>query len=135
MKCLALRQPYAQLLISGKKTIEIWTWNTKFRGQFLIHASKKINKEACNRLKVNPSKLVTGAILGKGTLSGVKSYESKNSFIRDKNKHFASSNYDRKKYGFIINQALRFKIPIPIQGKLGFFDVDLNKYRRAYGIT
>jgi hypothetical protein len=135
LKCLSLRQPYAQLLVSGKKTIEIRTWNTKFRGQFLIHASKKINKEACNRLKVNPSKLVTGVILGKGTLSVVKSYESKNSFIRDKNKHFAGSNYDRKKYGFIINQALRFKIPIPIQGKLGFFDVDLNKYRRAYGTT
>jgi hypothetical protein len=39
-KCLSLKQPYAELLISGKKTIELRSWDTKFRGEFLVHASK-----------------------------------------------------------------------------------------------
>jgi hypothetical protein len=39
MKCLSLKQPYAELLISGKKTIELRKWNTSFRGKFLVHAS------------------------------------------------------------------------------------------------
>ena len=49
VKCLSLNQPYAELLISGKKTIEVRRWNTNFRGQFLVHASKKINEETCPR--------------------------------------------------------------------------------------
>ena len=40
-KCLSLKQPYADLLVAGKKTIELRTWNTKFRGEFLVHASKE----------------------------------------------------------------------------------------------
>jgi hypothetical protein len=28
-KCLSLKQPYADLLVAGKKTIELRTWNTK----------------------------------------------------------------------------------------------------------
>ena len=129
MKCLSLKQPYAELLVSGKKTIEVRTWNTKFRGQFLVHASKKINEEACKRLKIDQAKLVTGAIIGKANLYDVISYGSKNSFVKDKNKHFAGSNYDKPKYGFLVNQAKRFDILIPIRGKLGFFNVELNSFR------
>ena len=62
MKCLSLKQPYADLLVSGKKTIELRTWNTKFRGGFLIHASKKVDKL---RLKIDPDSLVMGSIVGK----------------------------------------------------------------------
>jgi ASCH domain-containing protein len=71
MKCLSLKQPYAELLVSCKKAIEVRTWNTNFRGQFLVHASKKINEEACKRLKLDKAKLVTGAIVGKANLYGV----------------------------------------------------------------
>jgi hypothetical protein len=129
MKCLSLKQPYAELLVSCKKTIEVRTWNTNFRGQFLVHASKKINEEACKRLKMDRAKLVTGAIVGEANLYDVLSYGNKNSFIKDKDKHFAGSNYEKPKYGFLVNHAKRFDIPIPIIGKLGFFDVELNGFQ------
>ena len=127
-KCLSLKQPYAELLVSGKKTIEVRKWNTKFRGQFLVHASKKINEEACERLKIDQAKFVTGAIIGKANLYDVISYRNKNSFLKDKNKHFASSDYSNPKFGFLVNQAKRFDVPIPIRGKLGFFNVELNSF-------
>jgi hypothetical protein len=77
MKCLSLKQPYADLLVSCKKTIEVRIWNTNFRGRFLVHASKKINGEACERLKIDQAKLVTGAIIGKANLYDVISYGRK----------------------------------------------------------
>ncbi len=40
MKTLSLRQPWAWALIHGGKRVENRRWNTKFRGDFLIHASK-----------------------------------------------------------------------------------------------
>jgi hypothetical protein len=100
MKCLSLKQPYAELLVSGKKTIEVRKWNTKFRGRFLVHASKNINEEACKRLKIDQSKLVTGAIIGKANLYDIISYGSKNSFLKDKNKHFASFKLPEPKIWF-----------------------------------
>ena len=77
MKCLSLKQPYAELLVAGKKTIEVRTRNTKYRGEFLVHASKKINEEACRRLKIDQAMLVTGAIIGNANLYDVKFMEAK----------------------------------------------------------
>ncbi|MEK0322582.1 MAG: ASCH domain-containing protein, partial [Nitrosopumilus sp.] len=53
MKCLSVSQPFADLIISGKKIIELRKWNTNFRGEFLIHAPIKIRIEDCKRLKIN----------------------------------------------------------------------------------
>ena len=52
MKCLSVSQPFADLIISGKKIIELRKWNTNFRGEFLIHAPLKIRSEDCKRLKI-----------------------------------------------------------------------------------
>ena len=43
MKALSLKQPYAELVVSGRKTIELRKWKTNFRGEFLVHASKGVD--------------------------------------------------------------------------------------------
>lgn len=40
MKALNLRQPWAEMIANGQKTIETRTWRTKYRGPLLIVASK-----------------------------------------------------------------------------------------------
>ncbi len=40
MKALSLKQPFAELILQGRKKIELRKWNTSFRGEFLIHSSK-----------------------------------------------------------------------------------------------
>ena len=126
MKCLSIKQPYAELMVSGKKTIELRTWNTKFRGEFLIHAPKKIDKNACERNHIDANSIITGAIIGKATLYNVKYYENRNLFLEDRNKHLAGVEYSNNKYGFLVKNARRFKKPIVMPGKLGFFNVELN---------
>ena len=76
MKCLSVSQPFADLIVLGKKTIELRTWNTNFRGEFLIHAPLKIKTNDCNRLKIS-NRPITGAIVGKATIYDVKKYNSK----------------------------------------------------------
>ena len=125
MKCLSLKQPFADLISLGQKEHRVRKWNTKFRGEFLVHASKKINKESAQRNNLDPARLVTGAIIGKVTLYDVKVYDSKNSFLKDKNKHLASPDFKNYQFGFLVKNPRRFKKPIPIAGKLRFFDVDL----------
>src|ERR1043165_7475422 len=91
MKCLSLKQPYAELLISGRKAIELRKWNTNFRGQFLVHASKNVNKEKCELLGIDCNILDIGAILGTAILQDVKEYKNRTEFERerDRNRHFA----------------------------------------------
>ncbi|MFB5603936.1 MAG: ASCH domain-containing protein [Candidatus Nitrosomaritimum aestuariumsis] len=126
MKCLSVSQPFADLIISGKKIIELRKWNTNFRGEFLIHAPLKIRSDDCKRLKLN-KKFVRGAIVGKATIYDVKKYDSVKELQKDKKYHFSSQDLGNKKFGFMLKNAKQFRIPIPCKGRLGFFDVELPK--------
>ncbi|MDE1812054.1 MAG: ASCH domain-containing protein [Thaumarchaeota archaeon] len=125
MKCLSVSQPYADLIISGKKTIELRTWNTKFRGEFLIHAPIKIKDSACERLGIEKSSLRTGVIIGKAEIYDVKSYESIKDLKNDYNKHFTTEEFLRHRYGFLLRKPQALRVPIPYKGRLGFFEVSM----------
>ena len=125
MKCLSVSQPYADLIVKGKKTIELRTWNTKFRGEFLVHAPFKIKKDACKNLGIDETKLRTGVIIGKAKIYDVKTYASITELKMDYQKHFASEEFLHHKYGFLLRNPKEFRIPIPFKGSLGFFNVKL----------
>ncbi|MDQ6724098.1 MAG: ASCH domain-containing protein [Thermoproteota archaeon] len=120
-----MKQPYAELLVTGKKTIESRRWCTTFRGDFYIHASKNIDIKACEYFKINIDTVTKGSIIGKANIYDVKKYQNNEEFILDKNKHLSlMKNNNRIIYGYLIKDALKFKNSIPYLGKLGFFEVN-----------
>jgi len=42
MKALTVKQPWAELIVSGEKDIENRTWRTLYRGRILIHTAKTV---------------------------------------------------------------------------------------------
>lgn len=46
MKTICIKQPWASLIATGKKTIETRTWQTKYRGDLLVVASLQLDKHA-----------------------------------------------------------------------------------------
>ncbi|MFH1445161.1 MAG: ASCH domain-containing protein, partial [Nanoarchaeota archaeon] len=82
MKALSLKQPFAELILQGKKKIELRKWNTKFRGEFLIHASKNPDKEAMQRFGFK--ELPCGFVVGKAKLVDVKEYKNEEEHRKDK---------------------------------------------------
>ncbi len=111
MKSLSVKQPYADYILDGKKTIETRVWNTKFRGAFLVHSS--------------------GTIIGKANLVDVISYKDDEDFLTDSQKHMVTLESlqklgwaGRKKYGFILKDVKRISKPFAVKGRLGFFEVD-----------
>ena len=120
MKALSLKQPFAELILQGRKKIELRKWNTKFRGEFLIHASKNTDKKAME--KFGFGKLPLGCIVGRATLVEVKKYNNEKEIRKDKNLHLASSSWGS--YGFILENVKRVK-EIPCRGKLSFWKSDL----------
>jgi hypothetical protein len=45
MKAISVKEPWAEMIASGKKVIETRTWATKYRGPLLIVASLKPKTE------------------------------------------------------------------------------------------
>jgi hypothetical protein len=122
---LSLKQPWAELILQGKKTIETRRWNTGFRGDFFIHASKTIDKEACEEFGIDSSSLITGAIVGKATIVDVKEYYSEEQFMKDNPKHQAGFyGFGRPIFGFILEDIERVE-PISQKGSLKFFEVNV----------
>lgn len=128
MKALSIRQPWAEMILHHGKDIENRDWNTKFRGRFLIHASKawgRSEKETYNSLADDlglregeiraPEDLPLGCLIGSGELTDVVTSSFSQWFMGD--------------YGFVIRNPIVFKKPIPLKGKLGFFDVEIAEHR------
>jgi hypothetical protein len=117
MKTLSLKQPWAELVIEGKKKIELRKWNTHFRGESLIHASKIPDLDAMKRFGFN--NLPLGAIIGKAELVDVKKYLNALELEKDKDLHLA--NLDWGSYGFILKNPHRIDL-IEAKGSLNFWD-------------
>lgn len=120
LKALSLKQPYAELILQGKKKIELRNWNTHFRGEFLIHASKTPDSEAMKKFNFNT--LPLGGIVGKANLLDVKLYKNNLEHGKDKDLHLASASWGN--YGFILENPIRLKFK-SLKGQLNFFDIDL----------
>ena len=131
MKCLSISQPFADLIISGKKTIELRSWNTNFRGEFLVHSPIKIRAEDCKRLKIT-KKLETGVIVGKAEIYDVKQYRNNSEIKEDKPFHFSSKNFQKKMYGFMLKNGKSLRVPIRWKGQLGFFEVEIQKDNNSH---
>ena len=126
MKALSLKQPFAELILQGKKTIELRKWNTQFRGGFLIHSSKIPDAEEMQ--KRGFKELPCGFILGKVKLIDVKEYKSDEEHIKDRDKHLANSAWGN--YGFILENPVRFDKPIACKGNLNFWNFDESKLNK-----
>lgn len=123
MKALSIRQPWAELIVRGDKKIEIRSWNTNFRGYFLIHTSKKFEEEAVRNFGLYAKQLETGAIVGYANLADVVVYNGSEEFVKSNSLHLSLK--EREKYpvyGFVLNDVHRIK-PIKYNGQLGFFNV------------
>lgn len=110
MKALSLKQPWANLIASGKKTIETRSWGTKYRGDIVICSSK------------NPKISPTGVALCVVELYDVRPMETKDE------KDACIKVFPKAHSWFIRNVRLIIP-PVPVKGQLGLFDLDISLRR------
>lgn len=114
MKAISIQQPWAWLIVNGHKDIENRDWRTHFTGPILIHAGKKLDKEAVDYIRSEhpgialPNVFDLGGIVGRATITGCVKESKSRWFFGD--------------YGFTLRNAstLPFR---PYRGQLGFFEV------------
>jgi|TARA_Y100000294_G_C8548975_1_gene334448 hypothetical protein len=121
--CLSVKQPFASLIVLGKKSIECRVWKTNFRGKIFIHSSKGESKEKL--FNVNKNLLNKKIFSLKGFILGsVEIIDCKK--IHKESSKQAKFKINKKYWGWILKNHKRIK-PIPYKGKLGIFKVKIKK--------
>ena len=122
MKALSIHQPWADLIVDGKRKLEIRSWTTGHRGALLIHAGLEVDWPECGRLGVTPSE--KGAIIGATELISIHEItEQKWEVLRPLHLEIGPRPYGENTFGLFLKNAYRFKKPISFRGALGLFNV------------
>jgi hypothetical protein len=152
VKVLSLHQPWATLVAIGAKRIETRSWNTGYRGQLAIHASKDLPRYAREfamyddecRAALEASGITHYSMLPKGCIVAVcklvqvlPAYQCKEvlgpEWWSDTERHFGD--YSAGRYGFLLADVRRLIEPIPVRGALGLWDWHPGSdWERALGI-
>jgi hypothetical protein len=106
MKALSVKQPWANMIASGRKTIETRRWGTTYRGPLAIASTKIPN--------VKPA----GCVLAVATLTDCRP-------MRFSDEQRAHVGYERGLYAWILADIRRLDVPLPVRGYQGLYEVDL----------
>jgi hypothetical protein len=126
---LSIKQPWAGLLIEGRKTIEVRRWPTRRRGRVLIHAARigDARREAWNWVSADlrVACAQVGGIIGCAELIDCRTYANRADFEADCPRHLNDPSwYDGGVlYGFVFANAA----PLPfrkLSGWVRFFQVE-----------
>jgi activating signal cointegrator 1 len=107
MKALSLKEPWASLVRSGKKTIETRKWKTNHRGRLLICASAK------------PVSEFSGKAIAIATVRDCRPMSK----VDEKD---ACCELYPKAQAWILENITPIK-PFPVKGQLGIFEVDFDE--------
>jgi hypothetical protein len=122
MKAMSVRQPWADLILSGRKSLELRTWEPNLRGRILIHAGKAVVEEACRRYGLDRHRLTTGALLGSVEVAGVVRLTPEN-WSRLATSHLDWGRFAPDLLGWELREPRWLPRPIPWRGALGLFEV------------
>jgi hypothetical protein len=125
---ISLKQPWAALLVHGRKTIEVRRWPTARRGRVLIHASRVSDDrpEAWQWVppELEASARLVGGIVGAAELIGCHAYRTRERFLADQPRHLNDAAWYQGTvlYGFTFKNpaVLPFR---PFAGWMRFFPV------------
>ena len=120
MKALTIRQPWAELILRGRKQFELRTWRTKYRGPLVIHAAAKIDGWDARHFGLNPDNLITSAFVGFVILADVRPYTREDARLLKKRR--AGYGWFPHNLSWVLKNPRRIS-PVKAKGQLSLFKV------------
>lgn len=115
---ISIRQPWAELILCGKKTIEIRSWFTGYRGLLWLHTGLKHNPELEKAFGF--SDLFKGGYIGSVILDTIVPFD-RGRWELWRTKHLDPGNHQPGLYAWLLSSPCRFENPIPAPGALNLF--------------
>ena len=124
MRCLSIQQPWLDLILSGRKTIETRHWQTWHRGPLLLHASRQVDEQACDDFQIPRSTLETGVILGVCDLWDCIPF-TRELWPRLHDQAMIGPEFEGGIFAWRLRDVKRFIEPVLYGGQLRLFEVPL----------
>ena len=124
MKALSFRQPWAELILQGRKTMDLRTYNTHHRGPLAIHASRTVERDACQEHGLDPDGLATGGIVGLVDVADVVLL-TRDEYEARQDEHLAGRDFREGMYGWLLSSPQRLRRIVPARGRMSLFNVSL----------
>lgn len=121
MLALSIRQPWAELILRGKKTIEIRTWDDTYRGDLYLHTGRQA--DGYKIFDFGMPNVFRGGFVGVIELAAIIPFTTENWRLWQ-NKHLSTGLYTPGLFAWIIRNPRRFVNPIVGPGKTGLFEPD-----------
>jgi len=122
MRTISLTQPWASLVIDGRKKVETRGWRTSYRGLLAIHATREIDVLACRGFRMSED-LPTRSILGAVMLVDVLQFGA----IADSERRFGAlemsyGDFEPGRYGWVLKDPYKFAAPKRVHGSPGIWE-------------
>ena len=125
MKIITLKQPWATLIAEGYKDYEFRTWNTKYRGEILIHAGIAIDKPAMKKFEYLNLEYPISKIVTKVTIvDTIKLNSDIAKKILTKTNTYDENNYNRDDYAWQLTNVQKINSDPIIKGQLSIWNID-----------
>lgn len=125
MKVLTVKQPWATLIAEGYKLYEFRTWNTKYRGDILIHAGISIDKKAMEKFTYLNLDYPISKIVAKVTITdSIKLNEQIAKEILTQTNTFDHNNYHRDDYAWCLSNVEKINDDKIVKGHLSIWNLN-----------
>jgi hypothetical protein len=122
MKALSVRQPWAELILLGRKRYELRSWETKYRGRLLIHAAQTVERRHVVRAGLDAKQLTTGALVGSVEVVGCGAFAPPIAEeLRSNGSYFGE--WQPGLFAWELREPRRLRQPVPCRGALGLWSV------------
>ena len=123
---LSIRQPWTELILCGRKDVEVRTWSDPYRGPLWLHTGAKMDEVAAGQFRMHS--LFTGGLVGMAELIDItKLTPGLYASWRDRHLDFSLFPDGRDLYGWVLANVQRLSVPRKYPGALGLFQIDPTK--------
>lgn len=115
---LSIRQPWAELIVSGRKTIELRKWTRDYRGPMWVHAATHEDKKLDEHFGL--SGLFRGGYIGIVTVDAITPMFPERWNLWQ-SLHLDLGQYAPGWYAWVLSRPVRFREPVAAPGTLKLF--------------
>lgn len=126
MKALTVRQPWAELIVAGRKAYETRDWATSYRGLLAVHAGARMTREEreiAREFGLDPDTLTLGAVVGTAVILSCRRTDDvvlqlPASVVVDE---LRAGDWTGGRYAWHLGRVTRLETPVPVRGALGLW--------------